>query len=990
MNGKTHGLLSRRFLQIEIHGKGLVLCTFIFIVAFIHGQSTVVFFDDFNRGGSTTFPGSGGTPTMDWNPFSTIDPPANIVTWTGGDGRVLQIFNTNTTANTGVNGRSFISGSLSSFMPLFKTTLNDNVADVTWTFNLRGNRSSLTGFDLGSGNYAPAVVLVATDPDFLSASGYAVTLTRASSTSNNGIYRLVRFQNGLVSNSNLTTIIESEPGIVVGSNYASIKVVYSPVTDNWKLYVRDDEHATNPMNPFDETQKSYVQAGTAIVDHNFTSVAMVACGFFYNHGINSTGPNSKAMFDNFGVKVAVETVTRNISPTDDTYVYGRGGAEPNIIRGLDDPQFLKTYYHATQSWALETYLKFDLSGINSNADLIENVKLKLYGLDDYGSDHTIEVFKMTGTAWDEDNLSYATIANTGTKTKLNSMTANMAVERWYEWDVTEAIKSAKNAGEQTLCLMLCDSVQLKKANGTTSVIASFHSRENISGNSPVLEVMETNLSELLLNDIRIDGVSVSNFNPYVFTYTVSLPTGTVVIPEVTANADYTEAIVSIIPATSLNGTISEKTTKVIVTKDDQSLEYAVVFEIVPLNNVSSVKNIKVDGDDVEFFERSKSEYICLLPYTYNTLELPLIEVIADNPNQQMTISPAHNLNGTVAERTAKVNVTSGDLSESMEYKIVFTVLPELDLYLCIGQSNMSGRGYINESLGDLDPVGNTYLLTPGYSWEQALNPLNKYSSRRKELSMQRISPAYGFANHIKNKTTAPVGLIVNAMGGSSMAHWTKGNSEGLYEAALLRAKEAQKWGTFKAILWHQGESNSGSSSVTSYPNQLKAMVDNFRSDLGETDLYFVAGELAYWRGGGTGSTAFNEMIGTISTFIENSDFVSAAGLTPLINESDPHFDRASNILLGERYAEKVLEKIYGLTSETKIPTKKVKIYSVKKKIIIEQDEPNARLEIYDITGKKIWSQVIQRRSDISVTDSGLFIVRLVNASGVVSEKVIIE
>lgn len=147
-----------------------------------------------------------------------------------------------------------------------------------------------------------------------------------------------------------------------------------------------------------------------------------------------------------------------------------------------------------------------------------------------------------------------------------------------------------------------------------------------------------------------------------------------------------------------------------------------------------------------------------------------------------------------------------------------------------------------------------------------------------------------------------------------MAMWTKGSAEGLYEKSLLRAKEAQKWGKIKAILWHQGESNSGSSAVTAYPAQFKAMIDNFKADLNEPDLYVVAGELAYWRSNGTGSTAYNNMIRTISTFLPNSDFVSAEGLTPLIDATDPHFDRESNIELGKRYALKVLDKIYSPTS----------------------------------------------------------------------------
>ena len=109
-----------------------------------------------------------------------------------------------------------------------------------------------------------------------------------------------------------------------------------------------------------------------------------------------------------------------------------------------------------------------------------------------------------------------------------------------------------------------------------------------------------------------------------------------------------------------------------------------------------------------------------------------------------------------------------------------------------------------------------------------------------------------------------------------------------YDATIKRAKEAQRFGKFRAIIWHQGEGDS--SKPATYLTRLKIMVENLRNDLNEPNLHFVAGEIAYWRGGGTGSTVFNDSIRTISSRISNSDWISAEGCTPLINESDPHFD----------------------------------------------------------------------------------------------------
>lgn len=70
---------------------------------------------------------------------------------------------------------------------------------------------------------------------------------------------------------------------------------------------------------------------------------------------------------------------------------------------------------------------------------------------------------------------------------------------------------------------------------------------------------------------------------------------------------------------------------------------------------------------------------------------------------------------------------------------------------------------------------------------------------------------------------------------------------------------------------------------------------------------FIAGELVYWR-----YTEMNKIIRTISEHIPNSDYVSAEGCDMLKDESDPHFGREGQLLLGERYADKVLSIVYNI------------------------------------------------------------------------------
>lgn len=252
-------------------------------------------------------------------------------------------------------------------------------------------------------------------------------------------------------------------------------------------------------------------------------------------------------------------------------------------------------------------------------------------------------------------------------------------------------------------------------------------------------------------------------------------------------------------------------------------------------------------------------------------------------------------------RTDKYPLVTEGVNVNPEPKI-----PELDLFLFIGQSNMAGRGYITDNYKD--NIKNTYLLTPNGDMEPARNPLNKYSTIRKRLDLQGVGPAYSFAKAMTDKTGRPLGLVVNARGGSSINSWMKGAKDNYYDEALSRIRQAMKFGTLKAIIWHQGESDSND--PTTYMLKLQELIANLRKDLNDTKLPFIVGELAEWRMSGT-SEAFNKMLRTVPKHIPYSYCVSSKELVPLINESDPHFSADSQIILGRRYAEAAYNACYS-------------------------------------------------------------------------------
>ena len=257
-------------------------------------SQTIVYSNDFNA--NETVLTIAGSPAMTWTNVTTGIGIARTAQFGVASNYLLQIRNNPTKDATGSSniGRTFVYGDLSNFANPFQKTLNSNLSDVTWTFNIRSGRNSASlSFD--DGQYASAVVLCANGSNFLTASGYAVTLMKG--TSYNAI-RLVKFSGGLTSNSNITTIIG--PSLIESSNtytdYFSVKVVYSPATNRWKLFSRLDGASIS----VDPESGTLTQVGSEAIDNTYTGSVMSNLGFFFNHG--STG-YYVTYFDNFKVKL---------------------------------------------------------------------------------------------------------------------------------------------------------------------------------------------------------------------------------------------------------------------------------------------------------------------------------------------------------------------------------------------------------------------------------------------------------------------------------------------------------------------------------------------------------------------------------------------------------------------------------------------------------------------------------------------------------------
>ena len=683
------------------------------------------------------------------------------------------------------------------------------------------------------------------------------------------------------------------------------------------------------------------------------------------------------------LQVNAQTITKSLYPVDDTYIFANGGAENNVIRHLVSPNFLKSYsHHSDDRWSYKTYLKFDLSNVINNPDLIKNVSLKLYGKEDQGSfEHHISLYLLSSNDWTEDELSYNTRSTSGAAEKVLTVTQTIGTNfKLVEFDVTTLIKNAKATGVNRISMMLADDTNVRNPQNSLGSIISFYSKEAAGSNKPSLVVQENDVSQLKLTEVKLNDELLDDFSPDKYNYVVGIEPTWSVVPVISFQQSDPDAEVLVRDAKNLTGPEEERTTLIQVSKGGVSITYRVTFAELPTS--AFLSSILIDGEELEFFNKDRFLYTFNLPYNY--VNIPKVTYKGER-GQHVEMKNVVNISSeSEDERTAYIKIASRDSSEFSEYKIKFNILPELDLFLCIGQSNMAGRGYMDVKLGDDELLENAYLFTPNNRFENAGNPMNKYSSIRRELNMQQVSPAWGFAKYMNDyHPEIKTGYIVNARGGSGIEEWLKG--EELYVSTVERTKNAMKWGNLKGIIWHQGESNSASSKVTAYPEQLKSLVQNLRYELDVPNLYFIAGELIY-----TYSTTFNMMIRTISSFIDHADWVSAENLKPRA-EGDVHFDREGNITLGERYAQKMLNKVYGITAVEATKMNENLQISVDGNVVsITNLNADCNLSMYDLFGKVVLTQSVDNHCSIVVPEKGVFILKIHSAKSHFFRKVLLH
>ena len=229
---------------------------------------------------------------------------------------------------------------------------------------------------------------------------------------------------------------------------------------------------------------------------------------------------------------------------------------------------------------------------------------------------------------------------------------------------------------------------------------------------------------------------------------------------------------------------------------------------------------------------------------------------------------------------------------------------DLELFLLVGQSNMAGRGKVTPADQETHP--RIFMLNQAEEWVPAKDPVHF------DRPVAGVGLCSEFARCLAtSKPKAKIGLVPCAVGGTPLAAWRPKGS--LYNTAVARMQIAGKSGRLKAILWHQGESDScDPKQIVTYPARFAAMIGELRHDLGAPDVPVIIGEIgSFWEH----SPEFNAMLKQVAATVPGCVLVSAEGLTNNDKPDWRHFNADSLRVLGKRYFEAYMQ----INPKTQLP-----------------------------------------------------------------------
>jgi len=426
------------------------------------GQTTVF---------SESFTGTNNTLTTAASPSMTYTSNLGLTSSTAGAAYIntnqLIIENgNNSTATNNTSGVGYVKGANSSFGSPFSTTLDSNPSTVTWSFNIRTTRGSLSNNFGTSTSYGGMVVLACdnANPTAAGSKGYAIWLGRGSSTSFHS-FKIVYFTDGVNQAAAPTTICATAD--VTTLKYYSLKVTFNPSAGSklWTLSFRDDG-ATAFAQPL-STGTSYNATVSSGTNSSGTNLALANFAFVWRY---ATANGQNLYIDNF--KVTLDNPTINAPSVSSLTGFTATGSSYSAEQSFTvSGQFLTNSIVATASTDYEVSTTsggtFGATASITNAATQSGtiyVRLKT-GLSDGSKNGNITITSSGATTTGDYSVTSHTIALTGTVSSNPTLTPSTA-------SLTQFANTAAGANSASSSFTL-SGVNLSSGNVTVTAPTNF-------------------------------------------------------------------------------------------------------------------------------------------------------------------------------------------------------------------------------------------------------------------------------------------------------------------------------------------------------------------------------------------------------------------------------------------------------------------------------------------------------------------------------------
>ena len=160
-----------------------------------------------------------------------------------------------------------------------------------------------------------------------------------------------------------------------------------------------------------------------------------------------------------------------------------------------------------------------------------------------------------------------------------------------------------------------------------------------------------------------------------------------------------------------------------------------------------------------------------------------------------------------------------------------------DVFLIAGQSNAAGRSKMPT---DDSPSMAVHVLRADGKWDMASHPLGETTNMLYVDHFENHNPGHSpwihFAKILHRELAYPIGLIPSASGGTSLSWWASREEGNLLDCAVKLVRQGGSG--IRAVLWSQGEADTGSEACT-YEKRLEEFLVLARERFEQPGLPFL-------------------------------------------------------------------------------------------------------------------------------------------------------